>query len=882
MTTTAKARRGLSLGARIFLTSALLIVLAVGAAIAVTYLRGEQIAERAVERSLAASFSAQNDLLAGSQQRLELMGQTLAKDPPLVAYLVEALGGGLSGESTIDVPSIVDQLQRRRQNFPFDFALVVDIDGIAVAHTERPTAAGEDYFSHPIVQRALEEFVSGTDYWLEQGELYQVAAVPLIQRLDSWGALILGIRVSSDLAWQIKRITGSDVSFLVRSGEELTIPVSTLAASMRDQLLRVFRDDAELTRRVLDEAEPLPDHEFQLTGHQRGCIAPLKGKDGKVVAATIGLVSLDELLAPYRQIQFEVLLGGLAALLVALLLSFTLSRRTLAPIRRLEAAASAAAQGNYDAEIEVRRHDEVGRLGTAFRSLLKDLREKREVESFVGDLSRHLPESPQAQPLRQAVTKNLALLAFEFRSLAHPRVVKEPADSISRLDLRLRTLATVASSHGGRVELAHGLRTVLSFEGPDAATRALAAAIEARRSLHQLQGMIDDSEGPVLALTRGDVVRGSVQAGERPSAALLGLPVQQLDALLREALPGDLILSREVYADLADRFREAQIELRQGRGLLNPQPFYLVPPADAERLVLPMAKTSLLEPALPDAAVVTLAGIGPGTVLDDRFEILSVLGAGGMGVVFKARDRELDDLVALKTLKKAVWEDRDQLERLKSELKLARRITHPNVLRTFDFGEVNGIPYISMEYVRGMTVRYLLEQTGRLPPAAALRLARQLCAGLGAAHGVGVLHRDIKPENLILDNAGNLKLMDFGIARPIDRATPGTTQPGMVVGTPRYLAPEQLRGQAVDGRADIYACGVVFYEMFTGGLPFEDSNPLAMISAHLREPPRPPSLVWPEIPAELEQLILRCLAKEPAERFASAEDLLRGLDSLRG
>jgi eukaryotic-like serine/threonine-protein kinase len=185
-----------------------------------------------------------------------------------------------------------------------------------------------------------------------------------------------------------------------------------------------------------------------------------------------------------------------------------------------------------------------------------------------------------------------------------------------------------------------------------------------------------------------------------------------------------------------------------------------------------------------------------------------------------------------------------------------------------------------MEYVRGVTLRYLLDSSGRLPYSAGLRLAKQLCAGLGAAHAQGVIHRDIKPENLILDNAGNAKLMDFGIARPVKRAAPGQTQAGFVVGTPQYLAPEQLEGREADQRADIYAVGVVLYEVFTGKRPFEAENPVKIILKHLNEAPAPPSTHWREIPAALERLILRCLEKDPARRFASANDLLREVESL--
>src|SRR4029079_18582437 len=266
----------------------------------------------------------------------------------------------------------------------------------------------------------------------------------------------------------------------------------------------------------------------------------------------------------------------------------------------------------------------------------------------------------------------------------------------------------------------------------------------------------------------------------------------------------------------------------------------------------------------------------PGALMGQRFEILSVLGAGGMGVVYKARDRDLDDLVALKMLKRELWGDRNQLERLKVELKLARKITHPNVLRTHDFGEIDGIPYISMEYVRGVPLRYLLDQSGRLPYSAGLRLAKQLCAGLGAAHAVGVMHRDIKPENLILEPTGNAKLMDFGIARAVnrmDRIETGQTAAGFIVGTPLSLSPEQLRGEEIDTRADIYSSGVVLYEMFTRAPPFHAPTAVEIMLKHLREPPPPPHTHWPEIPPRLEAIVLRCLAKEPDARYRSVDEL---------
>jgi len=270
-----------------------------------------------------------------------------------------------------------------------------------------------------------------------------------------------------------------------------------------------------------------------------------------------------------------------------------------------------------------------------------------------------------------------------------------------------------------------------------------------------------------------------------------------------------------------------------------------------------------------------------GSIFGGRYRILSELGSGGMGIVYKAHDLELGDLVALKMLKPGMLADAEQLDRLKSEIRLARRITHPNVLRTFDFGEVEGRAYISMEYVRGLTLRYLLNETRRMPYSAGLRIARQLCAGLAAAHEVGILHRDIKPENLILEQTGNAKLMDFGIARPLRRNTPDHTQPGTFVGTPHYSAPEQLAGEEVDQRADIYASGVLMCEMFCGKLPYTGANTLEIYVAQMQQPPTKPSEYWPEIPPALETIILRCLQKLPAERFQSAQELAQALGALR-
>jgi serine/threonine-protein kinase len=275
------------------------------------------------------------------------------------------------------------------------------------------------------------------------------------------------------------------------------------------------------------------------------------------------------------------------------------------------------------------------------------------------------------------------------------------------------------------------------------------------------------------------------------------------------------------------------------------------------------------------------SGPAPGSVLAGRYQVLSLLGTGGMGAVYKVRDLELDEIVALKLLRPGLLADAVQMERLKDELRLARRITHANVLRTYDFVEIDGAPCISMEYVRGTTLRWLLDASGTVPLSAGLRIARQLAAGLAAAHAVGVLHRDIKPENVILEASGTARLMDFGIARPIRRSGPGQTKVGSFVGTPAYCAPEQLAGEALDARTDLYALGVLMCEMFGGRLPHAGTSTVELYLAKSQQPPSPPSAHGARLPPALEALVMACLAAQPDGRPASAQAVLDALAGIR-
>jgi len=256
----------------------------------------------------------------------------------------------------------------------------------------------------------------------------------------------------------------------------------------------------------------------------------------------------------------------------------------------------------------------------------------------------------------------------------------------------------------------------------------------------------------------------------------------------------------------------------------------------------------------------------PGTLVAERYRILGLLGRGGMGEVYRATDLRLSQQVALKFLPESTAADPDTLARFHNEVRIARQVSHPNVCRVYDIGEVDGQPYISMEYVDGENLSTLLRRIGRLPNDTAIEMARKLCAGLAAAHDKGVLHRDLKPANIMIDGRGQVLVTDFGLAGIASQIQGAEIRHG----TPAYMAPEQLAGTEVTVRSDIYALGLVLYEMFTGKRAFE-ANSLAEMT-RLRDEAAPPSLISHvrDLDPAVERVVRRCLEKDPLKRPASA------------
>jgi CheY-like chemotaxis protein/tRNA A-37 threonylcarbamoyl transferase component Bud32 len=278
-------------------------------------------------------------------------------------------------------------------------------------------------------------------------------------------------------------------------------------------------------------------------------------------------------------------------------------------------------------------------------------------------------------------------------------------------------------------------------------------------------------------------------------------------------------------------------------------------------------------------ATMDLGNLTTGAHFADRYEIMAVVGRGGMGPVYRAKDLELGQEVAIKTLRPEFLADDTILERFKSEIRLTYRITHRNVVRTHYFGEWGGAYYLTMEFVEGVTLRQLIDTRGRLGVPSTLAIGVQLAESLAVAHAQGVIHRDIKPQNLLLDADGVLKVMDFGIARLSERVS-GLTEVGLVVGTPAYMSPEQLLADHLDERTDLYSTGLVLYECLTGRLPFEARSTVALISKILSEDPPSPVTMNPEVPPNLSSLILKLICRAPEARIQSAQELAKQLSEM--
>src|SRR5437763_11893841 len=473
-----------------------------------------------------------------------------------------------------------------------------------------------------------------------------------------------------------------------------------------------------------------------------------------------------------------------------------------------------------------------------------------------------------AEQIKQATTTDVVFFALDTLHRAYivgttlPRGVIEPVlaadtQAIAALPRDSAGTELTADVDGERLL---GLASPIRSAGGDAfggfvAFRSHDRELAAFRALQRTIGFAVVL-GLLLALASAYVLARQI-AG----------PIRRLALATRRVQDGDYSVEIDVAAGdeigmLSQAFQSLVADLKEKAKLVE----YMMATSGA-------APTEPVRSARPSSA--PRDALRPGTVFANRYEVKEVLGMGGMGVVYRAFDRELREAVAIKTLRpEALTGDGVALERFKQEIRLARKIAHRNVVRTYDLGEADGMYYLTMEYVEGTSLKDLIASRGHLPVAVTLTVGKQLCRALEVAHEQGIIHRDIKPQNMVVEPTGFLKVMDFGIARLATAPQgKGLTQDGMTIGTPDYMSPEQISGMELDARSDLYSAGVVLFECLTGRLPFEAESMYAVMAKRLEQPPPDARALSAEVPEPLAQVIMKAMAKEPGGRYRSAAEM---------
>jgi eukaryotic-like serine/threonine-protein kinase len=481
-----------------------------------------------------------------------------------------------------------------------------------------------------------------------------------------------------------------------------------------------------------------------------------------------------------------------------------------------------------------------------------------------------------AQLIKQSTSTDVVFFALD--TLNHPYIVGStlPRETIEpALVADTTAIATLPRDTAG-TELAAdvdgerliGLASPIRSAGGDAfggfiAFRSHDRELGAFRALQHTIGFAV-ALGLLLALASAYVLARQI-AG----------PIRRLALATRRVQDGDYNVEIEVGSGdeigmLSQAFQSLVRDLKDKARLVD----YMMSASGAA----PTESVKAVRPSLAQAG----DALRPGTLFANRYEVKELLGTGGMGVVYRAFDRELQEPVAIKTLRPEVLEGSGvALERFKQEIRLARKLAHRNIVRTYDLGEVNGTYYLTMEYVEGTSLKQLIATRGPLPVPVTLTIGKQLCRALEVAHEEGVIHRDIKPQNIAVEPNGVLKVMDFGIARLASRPKDqGLTQEGMSIGTPDYMSPEQLSGMELDVRSDLFSAGVVLFESVTRRLPFEATTMYALIAKQLEEAPPDPRTLNSEVSEGLARVILKAMAKEPAARYQSAAEMHDALGTI--
>jgi eukaryotic-like serine/threonine-protein kinase len=884
---------------KLFIVTAILIAIVVGVAVGITIQRANVIAHATVNKSISSAAKLFEEFEHQRLGRLALSARLIGSDPNFTAYIQTALAPpaaaqpGAPAAPGIDLVSVVDQLTQRRESLGSDLVMLLDDQGRLIAGTDQPAvtkARGDDMYERsPLVKKAVDDPVDepATGVLVLGERLYHAAVAPVGAGPNHVriAYLINAYAIDDTFANRIAESTNAGVAFVPKNGPAVRSSNAPTLTGMQQMssVAQIFRTGKTVPPSNVD----VERSKYVMTGE------PLMSAN-QAVGAAVFLRSLDKELAPFREIENALLMGGGGALLLAFLLSWLIARRLTRPIEQLAGLAQAVTAGDYSVHPEIDRSDEVGILGRSFAKMITSLRDKSELEELYEQMAAKSDERDAVRNIEPPRVEEGTVLVTDLRGLPSASEAGEAGNVISVVSRVMKLQESEVARQDGQVREVVGHRLVSVFPGE----RGIIHAIRAARAINEEIASQTDLSSQVsigVGIATGQFVTGSVELSGENGVAIVGDAPLLASLFAWHAPSGYAYISYETAqaagGEILSTSTREEVRLKW---IAQPLHVASVPLVGMTTSMMRSigAGTSSMATVRIDAgtmpgptapAVAANADLAMGQLFASRYRIEQILGRGGMGVVYRATDTQLDETVAIKTLPGDVMQrSPEDLERFKREIRLARKITHRNVLRTYDYGEADGVYFISMEFVRGYALNDLLNEAPnrQMAPRLALGLARQISRGLQAAHEQGIIHRDIKPQNVLIDHKGEVKLMDFGIARMAE-AHEGMTQAGLIVGTPHYMSPEQVQGKQLDPRSDVYSMGVMMYETLIGKRPFESSSLTGVLTAHITEKPQPPIELRPEIGRELNAIVMRCLEKDPRARFADAGELLKALDNLQ-